>query len=305
MKIKSKRPFVRSIVKTAYQLFGGRHSHAHNWFPGLSITGSPGETNRSVIYRGVPVTRLETSEALSALADPQLYVIGSGPSVRDIDLSSIASRQAILLNGAISLVGEGIEPLAIAVEDERFVWRHHRLMRQWMKEDWLCLFSVGVIRALCEIDLEWVSRRRIILIDDVRKPYGVRRRSFVEAAALPFAYTEEGAGLSTEPDYGTFQGGSVAVSAMQFAIHCRPKRVGLIGIDISNANLPRFYEDRGQMAYSGIAGAESRILAHFALAKRYCDEVDITAVCHSSVSALLKCGYPYDAGLSLVRNDAC
>ncbi|MFD1329592.1 glycosyl transferase [Mycoplana ramosa] len=299
MKIASERPLARSIIKTAFQLFGGDHSHAHNWFPGLSIVGAPGAPDRLICYRGKRIAALQGSGALTASAGSDICIVGSGPSVRGIDLTSLEPRQAILLNGAIGLAGEGVEPLAIAVEDERFVWRHHQLMRENVRGDGLCLFSVGVLRALCEVDAAWVANRRVILIDDLRKPYGARKRSFAEAAALPFAYTDgSAAGLSTEPDLGVFQGGSVAVSAVQFAIHCRPCRIGLVGIDISNANLPRFYETDGHMARSGIARAEERILAHFALAKRYCDEKGISAVCHSPVSALLKCGYPYDARFS-------
>ncbi len=57
------------------------------------------------------------------------------------------------------------------------------------------------------------------------------------------------------------------MSALQFALYCSPKTIGFLGIDISNAGEPRFYETSDETAFSGIARAEDRILEYFALAK--------------------------------------
>jgi len=110
-------------------------------------------------------------------------------------------------------------------------------------------------------------------------------------------------GISSAPDKGVFQGGSVAISAMQFLIACRPSLIGLFGIDISNADLPRFYETKNASAFSGIALAEARILGHFATASAVCSKLGIAVECYSEKSALLTAGYQYSDRFSLTRHD--
>lgn len=298
MKLKSERPLKRSIVKLATTVFLGKGwAHAQNWLPGLELRMPTRLLDEgAILYKGERVAALHHADLLRGAAHETIHIVGSGPSVADVDFSRVAPGEAILLNGAISLIGVCIgAPLAIAIEDERFVWRHFPLMREKIGSGTLCLFSVGVIRALCEKDRGWLADKRVILIDDVRKPYRVRRRPDEGIKRLDFAVlANDGAGFSRDPSRGVFQGGSVAVSALQFAAYCRPGIIGLFGIDISNAVEPRFYEKAGDTAGSGIAGAAGRIVAHFALARRLCAENNIEILNFSPVSALIGAGFPYD-----------
>src|SRR5262249_54105912 len=112
------------------------------------------------------------------------------------------------------------------------------------------------------------------------------------------------AGFSLQPDRGVVLGGSVAISALQFALYCRPRTIGLIGIDISNARGPRFYESVGESAFSGIAQAEARIVDHVTLARSIAAGMDIALVNHSPVSVLLKHGFGYDDRFARARASA-
>ncbi|MDB5553596.1 MAG: glycosyl transferase [Rhizobium sp.] len=222
-------------------------------------------------------------------------IIGSGPSVKGADLSSLPDRGALLLSGAISLIGMEIhEPLAVAIEDERFVWRHFSLMREkMMRREVPLLLSPGVIRAICELDRDFLHHRPIILIDDIRKPYGVPRRGKAELAGFDFTVLGGEAGFSSDPDRGVFQGGSVAISALQFALATGAREIGFLGVDIANADAPRFYETEGNVAFSGIVGAEARILAHIALALKVAEARGVRLSNHSQVSALKSIGLDY------------
>ena len=299
MRSRSERPLRRSIIKILAQVMLGKsRAHAQNAWPGLKLDipleeGAAGE----VTYRGARIAPLLHPAHLRAAAGSEINIIGSGPSIRDNDVSGIASGSAILLNGAISLLGGDVEKaLAVAIEDERFVWRHFSLMREKIRAGTICLFSPSVMRAICELDSGWLSDKHIILIDDIRKPYGGARRHNPALAELPFArLSDDGtSGFSDDPARGVFQGGSVAISALQFAIFCRPQRIGLFGIDISNADTPRFYETAGDTARSGVARAKERILGHVALAKTVCEERGIELLNFSAVSALGEIGLPYD-----------
>jgi hypothetical protein len=283
------------MIKLACQIFlGSRRAHYHSWLPSLSIRGRVAGSPGDVHVRGQRVLQLRRADALAARAGSSVLIIGSGPSVKGQDLSSLPPYSAILLNGAISLIGEQIaEPLAIAIEDERFVWRHFAMIREKIAPGMLCLFSPGVLRAFLELDMAWLRGRSVILIDDVRKPYGAPRRSQAALQRLDFIMLDGEAGFSADPDRGVFQGGSVAISALQFALRTDARTIGFLGVDIANADAPRFYETTGDVAFSGIAGAEKRILAHIALAGTFAETKGVELINHSPVSALKTIGLDF------------
>ena len=297
--LRSERPWRRSIFRIfMYVVFGKAGAHAQDWSPGLALTIPQAPLERgAIVYRGRGIAPLQHPDVLKSAAGAEVFVIGSGPSLPANDISRIRPRSAILLNGAISLLGDRIDaPLAIAIEDERFVWRHFRLMLDKIAAGSICLFSVAVIRAICEIDGGWLADKNVILIDNIRKPYRAKRRKYSQLAGLDFIRVKgDKAGFSLDPSKGVFQGGSVAVSVLQFAAYCKPERIGFFGLDISNAAEPRFYERVGGTAKSGLARAKDRILSHIGLGRDVCVEQGIELLNFSATSALAECGLPYDS----------
>lgn len=292
------RPLQRHAIKIAALAFGRKWSHSHNWLPFLQLRREAGEKLGRIVFKGRTIGRLNSADLLrDRLAGTAVHIIGSGPSILQTDLSKIGPRSALLLNGAVELAGTEIEdPLAVVVEDERFIWRHFDNLKAKGPADIICLFSVAVIRAICEIEPEWLSDRQIVLIDDIRKPYSAPKPELGELEARPYVRTDRdgSSGISLEPDRGVFQGGSVVISALQYAIHCRPASISLIGIDISNAAEPRFYEQNGNAAPSGLKRAQERILSHLVLGKAVAAENNIEILNHSATSLLNRHGFAYD-----------
>lgn len=286
----SDRPLHRKAIKLAFQIFAGRaHAHAQGTWPHLQLqrddTGAGG-----ILYRGRRVAGLLPAKLPQNLAE--ITIIGSGPSLATQDVTRLAPRSAILLNGAMTLA-ERLPPLAIAIEDERFVWRHREMIRH-APADCLWLLSPSVIRALLENDPAALAERCVILIDSLLKPTHAARRRVDDPAIAGFVQRGAGgAGLSLDPGRGVMPAGTVAFTAMQFALAARPGRIGLAGIDLANAAMPRFYESAGNSAASGIVTGLDRILKNFAVARDLAVTQGIELACYSPVSALLKIGYPY------------
>ncbi|MBT9369655.1 glycosyl transferase [Rhizobium sp. CSW-27] len=296
---RNKVPLARRLIRIAFRLAGRRRAHWYAAFPHLVLEPPryPAAIG-SLRHAGRPLARLLPLSTLREQAANALFVIGSGPSIRDHDLTLLPERSCLLLNGAIALAGCTImRPLAVVIEDERFVWRHFELMRAKIDTDMLCILSVGVLRALCEKDPVWVAERRIILLDDIRKPYRTARRCANAFGRLDHVVfdTETDTGISLDPEKGVFQAGSVAVSALQFALACNPESIGLFGIEIVNADQPRFYERAGDTAKSGIVAARERIVASVRMFRQICTMRGIRLSNHSSAqSALTECGLDYD-----------
>jgi hypothetical protein len=290
----SDRPMRRTFWKLAAKLaYGRRRAHAQDWAPSLRIEPARFGLEKALVFQGEAAGILQPPGLLADIAGSDITIVGSGPSVRDADLSSLAPRSTLLLNGAIALVPERIAtPLAVVIEDERFVYAHFQRFLAALDRAIPCLLSVAAIRAILEQDRGWLSERTVILVDNLLKPYGENRRDLRAVERYPAVAVDHAgrAGISLDPAIGVFQGGSVAISALQFALFCRPKIIGFIGIDITNAAQPRFYEDQGKRAFSGVAEAEGRILAHVRLAKSVGEGRGTIFVNYSPVSALQKCG---------------
>ena len=284
----SDRPLSRRILRPAFRLLrGGRGAHFEETWPGLRL--SRVDAGGEILWRGHGLNRLRPhGEVLPGL--DRAVILGSGPSLADQRIEAF-DAPALMLNGALCLLARLPRPAALVVEDERFVWRHLSMLRRDLPEDLPCFFSPSVIRAIASRDRGLLRDRPIGLVDDLRKPFDAPRRALEGSAEV---VTTQGAAFSLRPDRGVVKCGTVAFSALQIAMGLGAKDICLAGIDLKNADAPRFYEERGQAAWSGIVKGQARILAHFALAGDVASGRGIRLTCASPVSALLDIGYPPD-----------
>jgi hypothetical protein len=276
---------------------GSAKAHWQEWLPGLELEKSSAGKSVAFSYLGRKQVPLERVSAIhNRMLSREIVIIGSGPSVRNQDFSLLPQRTAILLNGAISLTAQhGISPLAVMVEDERFVWRHFPLMVQHIADDDLCCFSPSVLRALAELNYDWLIDRRIILVQNLLKPYAQPAVSLNRLAAKGDVVLspERRSGFSLDPSKGVVPAGSVTGSAFQFAVAVNPEQIGFAGIDLSNADQPRFYEERGREAYSGLVKGMERILSVMQTGCQVAESQGTSIENYSSVSALRNIGFGY------------
>lgn len=290
----SDTPLHRKLVKLGFQLTHGRETrHHYALWPHGALNHAP-DGSGTLMWRGKPAATLLAGGLPAGLQE--ITLIGSGPSLRDQAPERLPPRSAILLNGAISLSGR-VPPLAIAIEDERFIWRHWTMLRDHTP-DCYWMLAPAVMRAILQRDALILQDRRILLIEDITKPTGRKRRSLDDPEIRDFVRRGgDGSGLSQAPWRGVVPAGTIAFSAMQFALAARPAQIGLAGIDLSNADAPRFNETAGNTAPSGIVSALTRILAAFTLAKDEATRHNIRLACYSQHSALCGIGYPFQPRL--------
>lgn len=283
----SDRPLRRRLIKLAFSLNRAR-AHGQEAWPGLSLERPRGNAPGQVTWRGRPLTTLLPLATLPRAGT--ITVVGSGPSMRDMDPARLPGLP-ILLNGAAQLVPALGRPALLAVEDERFVWRRGAMIRA-IPEGTTCLFSVAVLRALAEQEAEWLRDRPVFLLDNLLKPYGGPRRSLDDPAVAPLVLRDGVAAASRDPQSGVVGGGTVAFSATQVALALAGDRVALAGVDLANADRPRFYESAGDRAASGLLKGRDRILAHFRAALALARERGLALDLVTPGSALEGIGLP-------------
>ncbi|WP_227418638.1 glycosyl transferase [Roseitranquillus sediminis] len=215
--------------------------------------------------------------------------MGSGPSMRDVDPARLPGFP-ILLNGAASLHAAFTDH-AVAVEDERFVWRHLDMLKAALRPETLRLFSPAVMRALAEQEPDLLRDAPVIVMENLLKPFRSRRRSLEEVESR--VLRDGDAAVSREPEQGVVVAGTVAYSVLQFALATEARRIAVAGVDLTNTAAPRFYETAGRTAASGIEAGQARILSHFAVALQLAEERSSRLETVTPGSALERIGVVY------------
>lgn len=128
----------------------------------------------------------------------------------------------IFLNGSISLAHENKLPIfAHVIIDSNFVNNRFDLIRKYSKNIKLIL-SLGALCSIAERDFSIIKNNDIYIIRKL-----IRGNLF-----------------SNDISNYLVEGGTVMASAMQIVFYSNPSVVFLLGLDISNCNLPRFYEKK-------------------------------------------------------------
>lgn len=275
--------------------YGRANAHAEDWWPNLTLVPPAQGRDGAILHRGKPVAPLLAHpEPLDGAGE--IVVVGSGPSLAKQATERIPIGSALLLNGAIHLIGpHAARPFGVVVEDERFVWRHWRTIVATVPPETHCYFSTGTIRALCETAPDWLSSQNIHHLDFLHRPYGTSRPELADLRDLSFLrWSDDGkAAISLSPQSGLMPAGTVAVTAAQLALSLAPSRIGLAGIDLTNTGRPRFYETASDKAMSRLGAASERILAAFRIIRDECGRRGIAIENYSPVSRLKGLGIPY------------
>lgn len=286
----SDRPWSRKLVRLGFQLLGREQAHRQDTWPSLTIDRTAGRA----LWRGQPLVLLSDPSDIIPRGLPNITVVGSGPSLRGQHIEAIGDQRAIMCNGAASLT-DRILPLAVAVEDERFVFRHHAMLAK-LSKDIPVMLSPAAMRAWAERDTASLQGRRVVLINNLGKPVGGRRRSLADPILDDTLIRDGPVSLSRKPEEGVVITGTVAFTALQFALAAAPEHILLAGIDLNNDAMPRFYESDDR-AKSGLTAGLSRILDGFSLALDHATRQGVIIECSSPVSALLALGYDLDYSL--------
>ena len=295
----SERPLSRQIIRGWLRLYHGpKLGHTQDWTPHLRLFPSECNVRGAAYYKEAKITQLLTFEDFRAMIGPACVIVGSGPSLRFQALSRLSDRSMIYLNGALSRIPRQPEyPTIVAIEDERFIWRHFGMLRDHVPERTGLLLSVSVLRAIAEHDPAWLRNRSVFLIDNLLKPYGAPQRTMDSPQVCDIIMSDDQATLSTHPEQGVVPAGSIAFTALQWIMAREPEVIGFAGIDLSNADQPRFYETPGKTAKSNILSSQRRILAHFSLAVDISRARHVRLETYSRNSALRGIGIAYSSQL--------
>lgn len=297
----------RRAGKTVYGLLVGRQRR--HWFdiwPGLTLERDSLGSWARVLYRGQLAAELLPCRSLTDRKFESIAVVGAGPSLRNQAHDRLSDYDIILTNGSLALIGDKhIHPAAVFIEDEGFVVNCPELVVA-IPDGTHCFFSPPVLRAICAIDPAHLGRWRVSLAEVLHRPVGSRRPDWGELASRHFVIVSGGNVLfSSDCDRGFGSCGTVVYCALQLAVQCAPRSIGLAGVDLMNLEQPRVHEVPGQRRPpSRLQRRLPSILQGFSLAAKVCHKRGIATVNYSAASLVPAAEFPYNDLLDRPRAPA-
>lgn len=252
------------------------------------------------------------------LRNASVNILASGPSIVDVHFNnSFLATPSIFVNGSLSLVDQYnfSHVVAYVISDERFVGHNSDVLDTFYCGQPLYI-TVSVLQAIVDklphlieqyhhkIQLIFAANRPLT-VNEVKSPFQtliskLTRKPFVKRLTpkLPLSHFEsqdnfvldlthhpEPIGVSLDISDGFVEAGTVAYVAAQLAYTLGASTINLYGIDLLNANQPRFYEDKDNKAPCKLEKAVyERIVPSFNLLGEVYNKYDVKVINHSPIS---------------------
>mgnify|MGYP000000047602 FL=1 len=250
----------RSIIKKITHSIGYPKNHIINHLlDGIRI--DPIYKERPLRYKAYFKEKIICTESLYSFREKyqsleNLFIIGSGPSIKEQPIELLKNKDIILLNGAIHLIkSHQLRPLGVVIIDDSFVRKNAGILSYIPSSTHLFL-SIYALKEIFRKAPD-LLHNPIYLVHEL-KCAGDIIPSDIHQCLYQF----------DKPTWGVFDGGTVMAVAIQLAAFISANNVWLLGLDIGNSNTePRFYENQTNICRSSlITDYETKILPFMRLA---------------------------------------
>ena len=170
-----------------------------------------------------------------------LWLLATGPSINEIDLTQLRGRTVMGVNGATSVCREhGITPSYYVSTDPDFFENRMELVALAIESGAHCFLSANGISRICEQRPELLGQGRVTLLETVNRYWGIPQltpEGLFEVAGsgrnliLPDARQHK-VGWSKDPSKGVFASNTVTYSACQLACAMGFRTVNILGMDL-------------------------------------------------------------------------
>ena len=208
-----------------------------------------------IYWKGKPVGQTNPLSTLQKASSCRCFIIATGPSLAQTDISRLAGQPCFGVNGAIALADDnGLEFKYQLVSDGSFVRDRLPLVRRMIESGAECLFSFAALGMMCELDPDLLAATNLYLLPEMNYRYQVPRLG--PEAFRVWARQQENITLHPDPRYnsgrvgfsrdinqGVFTAQTVVFEALQVACYLKFRQVFILGMDLNaSPGQARFYE---------------------------------------------------------------
>jgi len=202
-----------------------------------------------VIWQGEKIaSSLSFDDVASLSTDESIFLVGSGPSLNEVEAKALAAYSVCTLNGSIlHFFREGLSPQYHVVCDESFVESKWEIMVQVLQSNVIGFYTPAVLSAICRRDASLLASHSFVVFQNHFKDYGNAALEYAEIVSLSEGdsdlITDDGRiGFSCDSRKGVFTAHTVLYFALQLAYTLGYRDFYLLGFDLGGKQR-RFYED--------------------------------------------------------------
>lgn len=258
-----------NIIKHYLIIKRGRdNSYSFSYHPYIRIL------NRNKIYwKNKFLFKTHSFDKLNS-NENDIFIVGSGPSINTQNLALLRNKKVIFLNGSIIIAKKyNILPFCLIIMDSTFIINRQNIIKEIPPKIPLIL-SLSVIKALYYFMPQILKEHPVFLIENPLEPYNGTKKKISDLDKKYFYISKAGdSAFSLKPSAGLYNGGTVMSNAIQIAFYAGFKRIFLLGLDIGNANQPRFYENNKNKIKCGLLNDYETEILPFMKATRELAEI--------------------------------
>ncbi len=247
----------------------------------------PGATN--VLWDNNVVYKTPALKSLRNTASGDCFLVGTGPSIGEIDFSKLRAKVCFGVNGSIvKFRMAGFAPAYYAIATRDFFYNRFNMVHQAIESKATCFFPFWGLCRICKNDTALLQNASIYLMYTVNKRYGIpmmNAKAFDKRAAADpdlilhktLKRAKDAVGFSLDLEKGYFHGENVLFVAIQIARYIGFRRLFILGMDLdySRPN-PRFYENASDSRPTWIDKSfERSIVPAFEVLRNMCLEKQI------------------------------
>jgi Kdo-III transferase WaaZ len=241
--------------------------HMNRLHPDFRIqpSGENNDPHYAIYWKGKQVGQTVPLTLLQKPLSSQCFIIATGPSLAQTDVSQLAGHTCFGVNGAIDLADRsGLSFQYHLVSDGSFVRDRFPLVRRMIESGAECLFSFAALGMICELDPGLLTATNLYLLAEMNYRYQVPR--LTPEAFRAWAMQQENitlhpdtrydsgrVGFSSDINKGVFTAQTVVFEALQVACYMKFRQVFILGMDLNaSPGQARFYEQDDNVIKSRI-----------------------------------------------------
>jgi len=275
---------------------GDSFKHQYNCHPDFDLVR--GDTHCIVQWKKHPLATIPFAHTLSKTAHGPCWIVASGPSLAEVDLTEIAQYPTISLNCAIKkFLDAGLTPTHSIIVDHRVFERPWQCVVDSIQSCAHCFFSFEGLSIIAERAPELLQGGNIYLIESASRKYGVSRVDIKQSLQqfqqdpdillahdlLPYC---RAIGFSYNLEKGVFAGKTVATWAVQLAFGLGYNAIYILGMDLGGTGKTHFYADKNNPSPDFLRYYEPHIRGCFELAREASEKSGVKLYNLSQQSAL-------------------
>ncbi|MGB7802712.1 sugar glycosyltransferase [Buttiauxella sp.] len=256
--------------------------HNENLWPYVKIQRDKFGAISELFYKNsqIPLQNLST---IKESYNGRVLLTATGPSVKEIDFSSIPEIPTIGVNGAWYLHKEVVFNIYIIV-DMTFIDNRPEILEQIIANDNLTLFTTmhGIVKLIDKFSLKKIKCKLAVIEDKCYRifehkiPENNVKQIFHSQTDIIFLENSNSIAFNYDIRTGIFDAGTVVYWALQILTYLGFDKIYIAGLDMNNFSSPRFYESPDDILPSFLDDKlHNTIIPAFQLARHALDNKNV------------------------------